>query len=164
MAAPTPNASEQRADGWQQDYAQRGRTIADLARDLKAERAENGRLRAAVEAVRDIHYRSQRPVDSGPDRGKHWCVGCYRDVDHHILYTPWPCPTYRAISAALSGDSTEESVPTGEDGEIAAERALPGGSMNPTPDCGGPRRPPAATEVWWCNEHREFHGLEGTDG
>jgi hypothetical protein len=36
--------------------------------------------------------------------------------------------------------------------------AKPGGSLNPTPDCGYlPRKPPAATECWWCGACREFH-------
>jgi hypothetical protein len=42
-----------------------------------------------------------------------------------------------------------------------------GSSVDPTPDCGGPRKPPGATEMWWCEEHREFHapaGKGGTDG
>jgi hypothetical protein len=38
-----------------------------------------------------------------------------------------------------------------------------GGSLNPTPDCGYvPRKPEAATEVWWCEAHREFHEPAGT--
>lgn len=37
----------------------------------------------------------------------------------------------------------------------------PGNSANPTPDCGGPRKPPAATELWWCGEHGEFHACPG---
>ena len=34
-----------------------------------------------------------------------------------------------------------------------------GSSVNPSPDCGyTPRKPLAATEVWWCAACREFHG------
>lgn len=48
------------------------------------------------------------------------------------------------------------SLPT----EVQADlEGTPGGSMNPTPDCGyQPRKPPAATELWWCAKCTEFHG------
>jgi hypothetical protein len=47
---------------------------------------------------------------------------------------------------------------SGVHAEIEADRAERGGSLNPTPDCGYlPRKPPAATELWWCGDCREFH-------
>lgn len=45
---------------------------------------------------------------------------------------------------------------------VASLAEDPGGSLNPTPDCGyTPRKPPAATELWWCAEHSEFHKPKG---
>lgn len=41
---------------------------------------------------------------------------------------------------------------------LGDREGLLGGSLNPTPDCGYvPRRPPAATECWWCGACQEFH-------
>jgi hypothetical protein len=49
-------------------------------------------LLAAVEAVLELH----RPLDRGTGTQ---CQGCAT----HVTYTPWPCPTYQAITAALTG-------------------------------------------------------------
>jgi hypothetical protein len=38
-----------------------------------------------------------------------------------------------------------------------------GSSDNPSPDCGGPRRPSAATELWYCDTHSEFHAIDEED-
>ena len=133
-------------------------------------------LVAAVEAVLKIHRTDERAL---------LCAGC-ADV--------WPCQDYRAITAALLGKDdtdpaaeiepprTETDCACGDDCPCDANgpdglcaccrngdhdgRCGPlGGSTNPTPDCGGPRKPPGATEVWWCDTHREFHGTkEATDG
>lgn len=69
----------------------------------------------------------------------------------------------QAITSALLPDEALLAAPpepaaAGLAAEIAADQAGPGGSMNPTPDCGGERKPPGATEVWWCDAHREFNG------
>jgi hypothetical protein len=53
--------------------------------------------------------------------------------------------------------SAPAEVQAGTEEQAAGQK--PGGSMNPTPDCGGPRKPPGATEVWWCGAHGEFHGV-----
>ena len=105
------------------------------------------------------------------------CGGCCDDSGER---EEWPCPTVLAVSAALLGESPGdpedecEGAPDSEEpvidmgylslpAEVQSDAEMhvaerPGGSMNPTPDCGGPRKPPGATEVWWCGPHREFHG------
>ena len=56
------------------------------------------------------------------------------------------------------------SLPADVQAAVEAGTGRRGGSLNPTPDCGGPRKPPGATEVWWCGTHAEFHGAEASDG
>jgi hypothetical protein len=62
------------------------------------------RLLAAIEAVLKLHYRKQMP----------FCETCG-------TRERWPCPTYRAISAALLGDEAANppapAGAAGEDGE-----------------------------------------------
>lgn len=54
--------------------------------------AEVARLRARVQAVRDIHA----PIDAIHEptgKAMQVCAGCGRDRD----WMPWPCPTIRAL-------------------------------------------------------------------
>jgi NTP pyrophosphatase (non-canonical NTP hydrolase) len=54
------------------------------------------------------------------------------------------------------------SLPAEVQADISAQLlGVPGASTNPTPDCGGPRKPSGSTECWWCDTHREFHGPAG---
>lgn len=51
--------------------------------------------------------------------------------------------------------------------EVHAEHPVRGSSVRPSPDCGYvPRKPVAATELWWCMVCREFHEPreDGADG
>ena len=102
---------------------------------------DSPRLLAAVEAALAIHRTDERAL---------LCAGC-ADV--------WPCQDYRAISGELLGK--EDSGPAADDHAVSGQAR--GGSTNPTPDCGGPRKPPGATEVWWCDTHGECHGQEDGD-
>ena len=68
-----------------------------------------------------------------------------------------------AIRAALCGkDGTEGANAIGSQGAIGSR--MRGSSTDPTPDCGGPRKPPGATEMWFCAAHREFHAPPGGEG
>lgn len=58
----------------------------------------------------------------------------------------------------------EPEPPPDVQAEIRADQESCGGSLNPTPDCGGERKPPGATELWWCEAHWEFHGTPVDDG
>ena len=137
-----------------EDYRQRAADAAFIAHA----RTDVPALLGALETALALH----RPDREDSD----WCA--------YDAFS-WPCREYREISAALLGMTT--GAEEGADGvtissladEVRADRQQRGGSMNPTADCGGPRKPPGATEVWWCETHREFHGQaallgEGTDG
>ena len=145
---------------------------------------DSPRLLAAVEAALKFH----QPFTRGDE------VLCGACLDSYGEHDEWPCDEYRAITAALLGKDdtdpaaeiepprTETDCACGDDCPCDANgpdglcaccrngdhdgRCGPlGGSTNPTPDCGGPRKPPGATVVWWCDTHREFHGTkEATDG
>lgn len=56
---------------------------------------QRDRYKAAVDAVMDIHYDSGSDLNSSP--GVTWCAGCGNRA--------WPCPTIKAITDALGGDS-----------------------------------------------------------
>lgn len=69
-----------------------GATGAECARLSDAAAVDVPRLLAAVEAALKVH----QPVDRGTGAQ---CKGCAT----HVTFTRWPCPTYRAITAALTG-------------------------------------------------------------
>jgi hypothetical protein len=87
------------------------------------------RLLAALEAVLAAHRRAVFNVTSGEHRGKPYCLDCTTSIDHQTAYALWPCKTYRAISAALLGE-TGQSL--GEQPHPAAHCNL-GGRPHPGP-------------------------------
>jgi|GEM_PF-6905502 len=61
--------------------------------EVRNSAADVPRLLAAVEAALKVH----QPVDRGTGAQ---CKGCAT----HVTFTRWPCPTVRAIAAALAGE------------------------------------------------------------
>ena len=79
---------------------------------IAAARTAMPRLLAAVEAVLELH----KPADRGTGAQ---CKGCAT----HVTFTRWPCPTYLAITSALTGP--EETVDHRTEAERrAADEAL----------------------------------------
>ena len=122
------------------------------------------RLLAAVEQVLEVHGSSPAILD--PDSDVRYCTCC------GLVY---PCQTVQIITSALLGEDeiTEPVIDMGylslpaevQTGIETAVTFPPGDSMNPTPDCGyQPRKPPAATELWWCARHEEFHHPTASEG
>jgi hypothetical protein len=73
----------------------------------------------------------------------------------------------RDTLSALTAVLAEENEDTAVGSQDAIGSRMRGSSVDPTPDCGGPRKPPGAAEMWFCDAHREFHappGGEGSDG
>lgn len=69
--------------------------IAHAPEDTEFLLDQRDRYKAAVDAVMDIHYDSGSDLNSSP--GVTWCAGCGNRA--------WPCPTIKAITDALGGDS-----------------------------------------------------------
>ncbi len=104
------------------------------------------RLLAAVERIRALSVRWDAEAADGTPL-------LDRKIGAHLLR--------RELAAALLGIEEPDEI---EPPRTETDCGPLGGSLNPTPDCGGPRKPPGATELWWCDAHREFHGKEDTDG
>lgn len=65
-----------------------------MARAWVESRADARTLAAALRAVLALH----RPLN---DLGSPPCSSCLGDEDGESTFVPWPCPTVRAITAAL---------------------------------------------------------------
>ena len=65
---------------------------------VRLARDDSAVLLAAVEAVLNLHQQADRGAGAR-------CKGCAT----HVTFTPWPCPTYRAITTALAGTGEEGS-------------------------------------------------------
>ena len=66
-------------------------------RTFGANSADTALLLAAVDKVLELH----QPVDRGTGAK---CKGCAT----HVTFTRWPCPTYQAITSALTGTQQGE--------------------------------------------------------
>lgn len=85
--------------------------------------------------------------------------------DDGLVYHAWPMLGIEAAGEDEAAPPGVGQLPAGDSsGSVHPCAFVPGSSLNPTPDCGGPRKPPAAAECWWCNAHGEFHAPAGKAG
>jgi hypothetical protein len=132
--------------------------------------ADSGRGGRHVEFGLAIAY-GKRIILVGP---RQHVFHCLPQVEH---YVDWP-RLVMAVSrhrAALLGNAAEPVIDLGylslpaetqqviETGVLCRDNGSRGGSsLDPTPDCGyQPRKPAAATEMWWCRCCQEFHEPKG---
>ena len=175
LRLPVPKTEHE--DGKTRDYDFSFTEIGDFpmetAEFMVAARTDVPRLLAAVDAALKVSAQYEN--------------GCTRWAEPLPVPT-WIPRLRAAVAAALSGQPAPEWLkqpypvigftPTSNWPDDVAEGSRraseskhglepespgagepkPGGSMNPTPDCGSPRKPPGATELWWClGGCNEFH-------
>lgn len=48
---------------------------------------------ARLQAIRNLHRRSESPASSGDHKGRHYCIACTTSVDDFTAYVDYPCKT-----------------------------------------------------------------------
>ena len=153
--------------GLQQANAERGFALLGALEAVLA-RHQPGRVMILGSLCREHEAHRHFSITSTEADAVTYCPACMATVYVSCAGCGVPvpldqCPDRRAISAGLLGkDRADRADAIGSQGAIGSR--MRGSSVDPTPDCGGPRKPPGATEMWFCAAHREFHAPPGGEG